>query len=46
MSLVRVGLSENKKFGQNYDSIFGKKRKAKTVKAKAKPVKEKAKKKA
>ena len=26
MSLVRMGLSENKKFGDNYDAIFGKKK--------------------
>lgn len=45
MSLVRVGLSENKKFGQNYELIFGKKKKAKTVKAKAKPARKKTKKK-
>jgi hypothetical protein len=39
MSLVRMGLSENKKFGQNYDAIFGKKKPAKA----AKPVKKGAK---
>ncbi|HYV36254.1 MAG TPA: hypothetical protein VE988_11155 [Gemmataceae bacterium] len=26
MSLVRVGLGENKKFGDGYDAIFGKKK--------------------
>lgn len=46
MSLVRVGLSENKKFGQNYDAIFGKKKKTKTVRAKAKALGKKTKKKA
>ena len=34
MSLVRMGLSENKKFGDNYDAIFGKKPKTKTTKPK------------
>jgi hypothetical protein len=28
MSLVRMGLSENKKFGDNYDNIFKKKKPA------------------
>lgn len=37
MSLVRMGLSENKKFGENYDSIFGKKKPVKTAAMKPKP---------
>lgn len=42
MSLVRMGLSENKKFGDNYDAIFGKKPKAKKPAAKKpKPKKKK-----
>lgn len=49
MSIVRIGIGESKKFADNYDSIFGKKKKAKPKKkaasAKAKsPKKKKAKK--
>ncbi len=41
MSLVRMGLSENKKFGDNYEAIFGKKPKTKKAAAK-KPAKKTA----
>ncbi|CAN5501492.1 hypothetical protein BH11PLA2_BH11PLA2_03560 [soil metagenome] len=44
MSLVRMGLSENKKFGDNYDAIFSKKKPA-AAKAKKPVAKKKAKKK-
>jgi hypothetical protein len=37
MSLVRVGLSENKKFGENYDAIFGKKKPKANAKKKPSP---------
>ena len=36
MSIVRVGLSENQKFADGYDAIFGKKKAAKKVAKKAK----------
>ena len=38
MSIVRVGLSENAKYADGYDAIFGKKKKAAPEKpAEAKP---------
>ena len=36
MSIVRVGMSEDGKFGDGYDAIFGKKEKKKPAKAAAK----------
>ena len=44
MSIVRIGMAEDKKFGDGYDSIFGKKGAAKKPAAK-KPAKATAKKK-
>jgi hypothetical protein len=44
MSIVRVGLSETKKFGDGYDAIFAKKSRA-TAKAKSAPKKKPVKKK-
>jgi len=35
VSIVRIGLSENKGFGDGYDAIFGKKQEAATKKAEA-----------
>ena len=37
MSIVRVGLSENKKFAEGYEAIFGKKKEAKEPAETAKP---------
>jgi hypothetical protein len=47
MTIVRVGLSETRKYAEGWDSIFGKKKKpAKAAaKAKKKPAKKKARKK-
>ena len=49
MSIVRIGLGENKGFGEGYDAIFGKKpapaKKAKTAKSPAKKKKKAGKKK-
>ena len=42
MSIVRVGLSENQKFADGYDAIFGKKKSAKKVAKKAKALGKKA----
>lgn len=45
MSIVRIGMAEDKKFGDGYDSIFGKKDgPAKKPAAKKKPAKAAAKK--
>ena len=44
MSIVRVGMAENKKFADGYDNIFGKKKPTTTAKkpaAKKKPAKKK-----
>ena len=44
MSIVRVGMSEDKNFGDGYEAIFGSKPAKKTVKAAKKPVAKAAKK--
>ena len=43
MSIVRIGLSENKGFSAGYDTIFGKKKKGAPEKVAAKPEKPAAK---
>ena len=45
MSIVRVGLSETKKFAEGYDAIFGKKKGTQAKKEKASAPKTSAKKK-
>ena len=42
MSIVRIGLSETKKFSEGYDAIFGKTKNAAAAPAKAKPKKKAA----
>ncbi len=37
MSIVRIGMSEDKKFGDGYDAIFGKKEATSTGKSVKKP---------
>ncbi len=42
MSIVRIGLSETKKFSEGYDAIFGKPKNAAAAPAKATPKKKPA----
>ena len=45
MSIIRIGLSETKRFAEGYDAIFGKKKKPQgtaRARTKARPAKKKA----
>ena len=37
MSIVRIGMSENKTYGEGYEAIFGEKKKKKSTDAVKKP---------